>query len=254
MFSEILSIRNLSFSYGNAPETLSDVSFDVREGDYVAVAGPNGAGKSTLMRLALGLQDGPYAGTIGLFGVPAPRFRDFRRIGFLPQRVNTFNPLFPATVAEVVGLGLLAGKPYPRRCSREDRERVRESLRRLDILDLEQRPISGLSGGQQQRVFLARATVGNPDLLVLDEPNTALDPAARDLLFGFLDELRRERGTAIVIITHDIAHAGEHAEKLLFLDRTVVFSGKFSEFCESRRMENQFGFYAQHMICHQHDK
>jgi zinc transport system ATP-binding protein len=252
MSDEILSIKDLSFRYGDAPEALSRVCFSVRAGESVAIAGPNGAGKSTLIRLALGLIDGKYEGDISLFGTPLQAFREFRKIGYLPQRVNVFNPLFPATVGEVVGLGLLSEKPYPKRQSASDRDRIRGTLRRLDILDLEHRPIGELSGGQQQRVFLARAVVGNPEILFLDEPGTALDPEARDRFYGFLDGLRIEQGIAIVIITHDIAHAGEHAEKLLFLDRTVIFFGPFAGFCESKEMEGKFGFSAQHMICHQH--
>ncbi len=251
---EIVSVRNLSFRYGAAPEVLSDVSFSVRAGAYVALAGPNGAGKTTLMKLVLGLLDGVCEGEIALFGESRDRFRDFRRIGYLPQRVNVFNPLFPATVAEVVGLGLLAGKGWPRRMTGRDRDRVGETLVTFGIGDLADKPIGSLSGGQQQRVFLARAIVGDPDLLVLDEPSTALDPESRARFYGLLEDLRRSRGTAIIMITHDIAHAGEHAESLLYLDRTVVFSGKFSDFCGSREMEGKFGFFAQHTICHQHDE
>jgi zinc transport system ATP-binding protein len=206
------------------------------------------------MRLVLGLSDGRHNGEVDLFGIPFRAFRDFRRIGYLPQRVNAFNPIFPASVGEVVGLGLLSGRGYPRRFSRDDRDRVMEALRKFDVLDLERKPIGELSGGQQQRVFLARATVGEPDLLVLDEPATALDPDSRGQFYAALDTLRRERDLAIIMITHDIAHAGEHAETLLYLDRSVVFSGKFSDFCGSKEMEGKFGFYAQHMICHQHDR
>jgi len=251
---DIISVEHLSFRYGTAPETLSDVSFSVRAGEYVALAGPNGAGKTTLMKLVLGLLDGKHEGTIGLFGIPGERFRDFRRIGYLPQRVNVFNPLFPATVGEIAGLGLLSGKGWPHHITGEDRLRIREALEKFGIADLERRPIGSLSGGQQQRVFLARAIVGEPDLLVLDEPSTALDPESRVRFYELLDTLRKERGTAIVMITHDIAHAGEHAESLLYLDRSVVFFGKFSDFCGSKEMEGTFGFFAQHTICHQHTR
>jgi len=250
--ADILSVRNLSFGYDASTDVLSDISFSVRAGEYVALSGPNGGGKTTLIRLVLGLLDGKYDGHVSLFGVPQSRFREFHRIGYLPQRVNVFNPLFPATVEEVVGLGLLAGKGWPRRTTGADRERIRRALLESDIVDLAQRPIGSLSGGQQQRVFLSRAIVGEPELLILDEPSTALDPESRVRFYGFLDRIRRERGTGIIMITHDIAHAGEHAESLLYLDRSVVFSGRFSDFCGSKEMENTFGFFAQHVICHQH--
>ncbi|NTW15166.1 MAG: metal ABC transporter ATP-binding protein [Candidatus Moranbacteria bacterium] len=246
----ILSVDHLSFRYG-ASEILSDVSFCVRRGDFVALAGPNGAGKTTLMKLVLGLLDG-YEGDISLFGTPRSSFRDHRKVGYLPQRVNTFNPLFPATAGEVVGLGLLSGKRLPKRLDGADRERVREALRSVDALDLEHSPIGSLSGGQQQRVFLARALVSDPELLVLDEPVTALDPEARARFYALLTRLRSEEGKTVVMITHDIPHAGEQGGTLLYLDKSVVFFGGFDEFCRSKSMEGKFGYFDQHVICHQH--
>jgi zinc transport system ATP-binding protein len=108
----ILTVANLNFRYGQSL-ILSEVSFDLESGDYLALAGPNGAGKTTLVKLILGLEK-KDSGTIELLGQPLDKFTAWDKIGYLPQKTNTFNPLFPATVQEVVSLGLLAKKNIPK--------------------------------------------------------------------------------------------------------------------------------------------
>ncbi|HTF99377.1 MAG TPA: metal ABC transporter ATP-binding protein [Nitrospirota bacterium] len=246
----ILSLQNVSFGYGTS-DVLTDVTFDVPAGEYVALAGPNGAGKTTLIRVILGLER-KRSGTVKLFGADAEGFSDWRRIGYLPQSVNAFNRLFPATAKEVVSLGLLSGKSYPRRFSRADKEAISNTLDLLGIADLQDQPVAELSGGQQQRVFLARALVSGPDLLILDEPTTALDPETRVRFFESIGYLNRDRGVTVIIITHDTSHIGSYAAKLLYLDKRAIFYGSFADFCHSPDMEKYFGHFAQHLICHQH--
>src|SRR5512135_27097 len=144
----VLSVKNLSFNYGPV-EVLSDVSFDVEKGDYVGLAGPNGAGKTTLVKTVLGLSE-RSRGVIKLFGQELKFFNGWDRIGYLSQRVTAFNPLFPAAVKEVVGLGLLSQKKFPRRFTELDSVKIRQSLDLMGISDLEDKPVSDLSGGQQQ--------------------------------------------------------------------------------------------------------
>ncbi len=250
MKETVLSVKNLFFSY-NASNVLNDVSFDVEKGDFVALVGPNGAGKTSLIKVILGLEN-KYSGDIKVLGTDLKEFADWKKIGYLPQRVNTFNPLFPATVFEVVGLGLLSQKKYPKKFNKEDEIKINNILDFLGIADLRKRPVAELSGGQQQKVFLARALVSDPKLLVMDEPSTALDPATRDIFFKLIEKLNKEKGVTIVMITHDTAQVGVYANKLLYLDREVVFFGQFSDFCHSGEMEKYFGHFAQHLICHQH--
>lgn len=246
----VVSARDLTFSY-NSREVLSHVSFKIETGDYVALAGPNGAGKTTLVKAVLGLLAG-WQGEIELFGTPLADFKGWHLIGYLAQRANLLNPLFPATVKEVVGLGLLAQKTFPKIITRRDQNMIKEALNLLEIYHLTQKRISELSGGEQQRVFLARALVGRPRLLVLDEPTTALDPLVREQFFSILEGLNRN-GVTIVIVTHDTAHIGQYASKLLYLDKRVIFFGGFAEFCHSEEMAKYFGPHSQHLICHQHD-
>lgn len=252
MLETILSVRNFSFRYADSP-VLTDVSFDVAAGDYVGLVGPNGSGKSTLIRALLNLI--PSADrNIMLFGAPASGFRDWKKIGYLPQRFGQFNPQFPATVQEIVSLGLLSAQPsFPRRRTTGEREAVTRSLDLLGIGDLRTKMIGELSGGQQQRVFIARALVNNPELLILDEPTAALDPDTRERFYELLDTLNREQAITIILITHDIGTIGRYANRLLYLDKRVVFYGGFDDFCHSPEMASYFGDFSQHIICHRHD-
>jgi zinc transport system ATP-binding protein len=246
----VLSVKNLSFSY-EATEVLSGVSFSVGKGEYVALAGPNGAGKTTLVKVILGLEN-KRRGTIEIFGKSFESFSDWDRIGYLPQQVNVFNLLFPATAKEVVGLGLLSHKGFPKKIARSDEAKILETLDLMGVLYLKNQLVGELSGGQQQRVFLARALVSDPELLILDEPSTALDPQTREEFFGLVERLNRDKGVTVIIITHDTAHIGQYAGKLLYLDKQIIFYGGFADFCQSKEMEQYFGPFSQHLICHQH--
>ena len=144
---ELLHTEGVNFSY-NGAEVLCDVGFRVEAGDYVGIVGPNGSGKSSLIKVILGLI-GPARGEISLFGVPRARFSEWRRIGYLPQRLKFFNPEFPATVEELVRMGLLAGKRFPKRRAPEDNEAVEQALELMGISDIRRSLIGELSGGQQ---------------------------------------------------------------------------------------------------------
>jgi zinc transport system ATP-binding protein len=246
----LLASEGLCYSY-DATEVLSDISFGVSAGDYLGIVGPNGCGKSTLVRALLGLLP-PSRGKVTLFGVDQGDFRQWHRIGYLPQRLRFLNPHFPATVTEVVALGLLGAKHFPKRLTAADRERVAVAIERMGIGALRKRLIGELSGGQQQRALLARAMVCDPELLILDEPTTALDPETRDSFYALLRELNRERRTAIVLITHDTWNIGRHAERFIYLDKRVVFDGTFEEFCRSAEMTRFFGEHAGRTIYHEH--
>lgn len=247
----ILSVKNLSLSYGSTI-ALRDVTFAVEKGDYIALVGPNGAGKTTLIKAVLGLL-GKYGGTAELFGQDGKSFAGWSRIGYLPQRIETFNPLFPAKVKEVVGLGLLSQKHFPKKFTRDDAAKISQTLDLMGIADLRDKLVGELSGGQQQRVFLARALVSDPELIILDEPGTALDPQSRESFFEFIKKLNQDRGIAVILITHDTAQIGQYAKKMLYLDKKVIFYGSFADFCKSKEMNQYFGHFSQHLICHQHD-
>jgi zinc transport system ATP-binding protein len=245
-----LVAENLCCTYNGMP-VLREVSFRVEAGDYLGVVGPNGSGKSTLIRALLGLVPAT-AGSITLFGSDLHQFRDWQRIGYLPQRLRFFNPTFPGTVEEVVRLGLLAGKGFPRRRAPGDAAQIARTLELMGIAPLRKRLIGELSGGQQQRVFLARAVVGGPQMLILDEPTTALDPETRENFYTLVERLNREERTTVILVTHDSWSIGKYASRFLYLDKEVIFDGSFEDFCRSPEMTSFFGEYAQHHICHRH--
>jgi zinc transport system ATP-binding protein len=248
--SEVLKVEGLRCRY-NSSDVLQEIFLDVRAGDYLGVVGPNGSGKSTLIRAILGLI--PFEqGSLFLFGTPLQQFRAWQRVGYLPQRLRFANPHFPGTVEEVVRLGLLAGKKFPKRASRADDAVVRRTMELLGIERIRKQLIGELSGGQQQRALLARAIVGGPELLILDEPTTALDPETRDNFYALLQELNRDHRTTILLVTHDTWSIGKYATRFLYLDKKIVFDGTFDEFCQSDEMTEFFGEYAQHQICHRH--
>jgi zinc transport system ATP-binding protein len=193
------------------------------------------------------------SGAVELFGRPLANFSDWRKIGYLPQKSTSLNPLFPISVEETVFLGLLAGKCFPKRITADDRRLTEKVLKELDIFELREQMLTKLSIGQQQRVLLARALVNQPEFLIFDEPTTALDPDSREAFFILIEKLNKEQGVTIIIITHDTGYIGRFAERFLYLDKNLVYFGSFRDFCGSKGMAAYFGERAQHIICHQHD-
>jgi len=243
--SALLTVVDLELKYGRQ-EVLSGVSFVVDHGDYIGIAGPNGSGKTSLLRALLGLLP-PTRGSI--------HFADHggnRSVGYLPQKTLQSDPLFPATVKEIVLTGLLSTKSEPRWFTPEDGVRADAVLARLGVTELSNKKIGNLSGGQQQRVMLARAMVSSPKLLILDEPTSALDPKIRDEFYELLAELNERDGVTIMLVSHDIGSIGKHTKKLMYIDRSLVFFGSYAEFCSSEAMTAYFGPVSQHMFCWRH--
>lgn len=241
----LLSVKDLTLKYGRH-EVLSGVSFVVQQGDYIGIAGPNGSGKTSLLRALLGLLP-PASGQIR-FVQAAKR----HSIGYLPQKATQNDPLFPATVKEVVMTGLLASKREPRIFTPEDSARADAVLARLGAASFSDKKVGNLSGGQQQRVMLARAMVSAPSLLILDEPTSALDPKIRDEFYELLQDLNTQDGVTIMLVSHDIGSIGKYTKKLMYLDRGLVFFGTYDEFCGSEAMTAYFGTVSQHLFCWRH--
>jgi zinc transport system ATP-binding protein len=175
MPEEIIRVDNLTFCY-NGTEVISDISLDVKKGDYLGIAGSNGSGKSTLIKNILGILQ-PVKGTISLFGQPLTSFNQWHRIGYLPQRINALNYHFPSTVEEIVQLGI----------KKSNQAALKNTLDLMGIAHLSSILIGELSYGEQQRVMLSRALIRKPDLLIFDEPTTALDPETRDVFYSLTD-------------------------------------------------------------------
>jgi zinc transport system ATP-binding protein len=180
---------------------LRGIDLTVQPGEVVAVLGANGSGKSTLVRSALGLAP-LRSGSVQLFGTPLERFREWRRIGFVPQRVTATTGV-PASVWEVVAAGRLARRRPLQPMRRADREAVRRALDAVGLRSRARDRVSTLSGGQHQRVLIARALAGEPELLVLDEPTAGVDLANQESFAAILG-LLVEHGTTILLVTHEL--------------------------------------------------
>lgn len=211
---EVVAMERVSFAYNGKP-VISDLSFTIRQRDFVGLIGPNGAGKTTLLKLIVGLLK-PDEGSIRLFGTPADRFKDRHLIGYVPQRTG-FNPLFPATVREVVLSGLSGRSKWLRRLTKEDHLRCMDALRAMHIEDLADKRIGALSGGQQQRAFLARALAASPKLLILDEPLTGVDAETQANFFQLVRHLHQKHDITFLMVSHDLdmihSYLGEKPEQ-----------------------------------------
>jgi zinc transport system ATP-binding protein len=208
----VVNVRNLAVAF-DGREVLHGISLDVVAGEVVAILGANGSGKSTLVRAVLGLAP-VIGGRIDLFGVSQDRFRDWARIGYVPQRMGAGSGV-PATVGEVVASGRLArrGLFRPRRAA--DRAAVLAALSDVGLADRIGDPVATLSGGQQQRTLIARALAAEPDLLILDEPTAGVDAASQEAFAATLERFRARGGTTLLV-----AHELGPLEPLI--DRAVV--------------------------------
>jgi len=237
----IIRVDDLTFRY-NGTDVISNITFAVEKGVYLAIVGPNGSGKSTLIKNILGILQ-PEQGRVELFGKPLAIFRQWQKIGYLPQRLSGLNVHFPGTVEEIVQMGLPA----------KDAANLKRTLEMMAIGHLASRLIGELSYGEQQRAMLARALIRHPELLIFDEPTTALDPETRGMFYSLTQKMSRTEGTTVILVTHDSGVIGQYAQNLLYLDKKVIFSGTFKDFCSSQDMAGFFGPTSQHIICHQHD-
>jgi zinc transport system ATP-binding protein len=212
----MIAMRDVAFAY-NGETVLQDVDLEIGEGDFTAVIGPNGGGKTTLLKLMLGLL-APHRGTIRMLGLrpalAAPQ------IGYVPQDVH-INRTFPITAIDVVLMGLAAPRRRWRRVTAQDRRTAVETLDRLGVAPLAGRRIGALSGGQRQRIFIARALVGAPRLLLLDEPTASIDSQGQAECFEMLRALNRE--VTIVVVSHDLLVISRYAKSVACVNKQVHY-------------------------------
>jgi zinc transport system ATP-binding protein len=223
---DAIRVDGVAFAYGTEP-VLRDVSFRIGCGEFVALVGPNGSGKSTLIRIVVGLLS-PASGSVRVFDDPPRHLRDRARLGYVPQRPQLVGAL-PATVTEIVGAGRLARRGWWRRPRRDDRAAVDAAIEAVALGDLRDRPVGELSGGQQQRVLIAKALAAEPELLVLDEPIAGVDAESQRLFRNALVHVVRERGGAVLLVSHELGAVAEDLDRVVVLQRSVVFDGPPAE-------------------------
>ncbi|MGD8535920.1 MAG: metal ABC transporter ATP-binding protein [Candidatus Aminicenantes bacterium] len=245
----LINVNDVSFSYG-AIQVLKDVTFAIYPGDFLAIIGPNGSGKTTLVKIILGLLK-PSHGKTWILGKPVDEFTDWRRIGYVPQKATHIDPLFPASIKEVVAMELLASQKFPGMKKKEEELSIEKALKQVGMEDFKSWRIGSLSGGQQQRVFIARAIVNRPHILFLDEPTTGVDPETQERFYDMLDSLNRKEGITIVMITHDIGIVNKHVNKVACLNQKLVYHGTHEEFCQSQAFKEMLAG-GHHLVSHRH--
>ncbi|MCX6777557.1 MAG: metal ABC transporter ATP-binding protein [Candidatus Micrarchaeota archaeon] len=221
MAEKIVEFENVSFGYGRQP-AVEKATFSIERGDFVGVIGPNGSGKTTIVKLMLNLLK-PDEGSIMIFGKGIADFREWRRVGYVPQKATNFDQNFPATVFEVASMGRIPKAGLARRLSSADYAAVERALKTAGILNLRDSRIGDLSGGQQQRVFIARALATEPELLILDEPTVGVDMEAQHNFYALLRRLNKEFGLTLVLVSHDIGLVSKNVNKLACVNIAVTF-------------------------------
>ncbi len=231
-----LSVQHLSAGYPDARDALLDVSFDVLLGDRVAVLGPNGAGKSTLFKAIVGVI--PFTqGTISIHGEDCRTSHTL--VGYVPQQ-NVIDWNFPATVRDVVMMGQLRQIGWFRFPRRRHWAAVDALLDQVGLSALGDRRIGQLSGGQRQRVFIARALAQQTDVLLLDEPFSAVDATSQHEILDVLDRLQAQ-GVTVVIATHDLNLASTHFDRVLLIRQSVIAYGTPAEVFTPETFQAAYG-------------
>jgi zinc/manganese transport system ATP-binding protein len=208
----VLAFHHVTLALGGR-EILSGVDLAIEAGEFIGLLGPNGAGKTTLLRAALGLV-APRAGEIHVFGAPARRGNP--HIGTIPQS-RSF-----AGAARLSGYDLVAGVVNGHRLGlprldRWGRREVAAALERVGARDLARRPLAELSGGERQRLLLAQALIGEPRLLLLDEPLINLDPRHQQEIVTLVRDVQRERNLTVIFTAHEINPLLEALDRVLYL-------------------------------------
>ena len=208
MQNPVIDIQNLVVGYGDAP-ILNGISFQVEQNDFVGIVGPNGGGKTTLLKVIVGLLK-PESGQITL--------NTDKPLGYLPQ-MNHHDDHFPILVNEVVLSGLFGQRGILSRYRKADHELVDYWLNYAGVAHLAKKRFGTLSGGQRQRVLLCRALVSDPDLLILDEPNTFVDNRFEGELYELLRQLNETR--AIMVVTHDLGTISSYVKSIACVNRDL---------------------------------
>ena len=236
MTEPVLRLRDAALAYG--PRRLwSGLTLDVRPGEFVAVLGANGSGKTSLLRVILGLQQ-LNAGSLRIAGRPAGR--GSRDIGYIQQQ-RRIDPLTSLRAKDVVRQGLDGHRWGFGRPGRVPWRRVEEVLASVEADRFADTPIGVLSGGEQQRVRIAQALVADPAVLLCDEPLLSLDLASQRTITSLVDRRRREHGTAVVFVTHEINPVLPYVDRVLYLAGGGFRVGTVDQVLNSATLSDLYG-------------
>ncbi len=239
MADSIVELRNVWVWLGKNL-ALRDVSLAVENGKFIGLMGPNGGGKTTLLRTIAGLIK-PDRGSLVMSGA-APG-----TIGYVPQE-ESLDPEFPVTVQDVVEMGLYGSLGLFPRLDEGQKERVDRVLDMVGMKSLRRRMIGELSGGQKQRVFIARAIVGQPRLLLLDEPTTGVDAGARDDFYRLLFELMGTLSLTIILASHDLEVVPTQVDEIVCVNQKVFVHAAPDEIKDTEIFREAYGCEFEFML------
>jgi len=228
MTESLVTMKDITFTHERRL-VLNHVNFAIPRGSFMGLIGPNGGGKTTLIRLILGLLR-PDSGQITLFDQPIRQFKRWNKIGFVSQKSNAFNGGFPATVFEVVSMGLTAKIGYGKFMKRKHKDNIHRAIEQVGMEDYVKENIGNLSGGQQQRVFIARSLVNEPELLILDEPTVGVDTENVQRFYELLHQLHTKHNVTLLFVTHDTGIMTKYATDICCLNKELHFHGHPDEY------------------------
>lgn len=204
----IISLKNISFSYGKEL-ILDGLSTEILEGDFVGLVGHNGSGKSTLLKIIVGALT-PQKGEIKLFGTPIKDFRDWNKIGYVPQKAGLAVSHIPITVEEVMQM------------EQVNESEIDDALQAVDMFSSKHSLLRELSGGQQQRVFIARTLVKKPKLLILDEPTVGVDIKTQETFYALMQKLNHEFHLTLMLVSHDLHTISHQVHCIMQIDKKTI--------------------------------
>lgn len=251
MTESLVTMEDVSFTYNERP-ILNHIHFTIPRGAFLGLVGPNGGGKTTLIQLILGLLE-PDSGQIRLFEQPINRFRQWSRLDVVSQKSNAFNSGFPATVYEVVSMGLAAKIGYGKFIKKHHKEKIMQTIEQVGMLPYAKENIGHLSGGQQQRVFIARSLVSEPELLILDEPTVGVDTENVRRFYELLRELHANQNLTLLLVTHDTGTMTQYATDIACLNKEIHFHGSPEAFRDmsDKSLSTIYG-YPVNRVTHDH--
>jgi ABC-type Mn2+/Zn2+ transport system ATPase subunit len=214
---------------------LPPIDLAVHAGTTLGVLGPNGAGKTALLKSLLGLL--PLFGGRRVLPMGRPP-----RVGYVPQR-DRLDMSWPLTVLDVVVMGRAHLVGPVKRYSERDRDAARAAMQEIGIGDLADRPLHALSGGQHQKVLIARAIAADPELLVLDEPTSAMDPAAERVLLELVAHLKSAHNLSVVLVTHQLTAIAGFATEVALIDhaRALFEVGPAEQMLDPEKLGRLYG-------------
>ncbi|MDB4876934.1 MAG: hypothetical protein JWM41_3380 [Gemmatimonadetes bacterium] len=228
--TSLISFDGATLGYGHRA-VLTNLTFDIPQGDFLGLVGPNGAGKTTILRAILGSLE-PMAGTVTI--APGLRF------GYVPQR-DSVDYNFPLKVVDVVLMGRYNRIGLGRRPTKEDRELACQALEHVGILNLADRQLTALSGGQKQRTLIARALVGQPTVLVLDEPTNGMDLVSTTQILGLVRELHERDNLTVLMVSHALNEVANYVERIALVVERGFRIGTVAEIMTEQTLTDMYG-------------